>query len=189
MELPIDEHAAILSANIRRLRSERGLTQVQLAELSGLPRSTIAHLEAGAANPTLSVLTGLASAFGESLQALVSGVVKNCTVYPQGSLPTVVKGGKAKSKLSSLLPIDSSTLSFARIELAVNATTPVESHAPGTVEHVFCERGQLELEVGGEKFRVEAGGVANFRADEPHRYRNIGALPVLLFSLVSLPPR
>jgi DNA-binding XRE family transcriptional regulator len=44
--------------NLRRLRTDRALTQQQLAELAGVPRSTIALLEAGkeARMPTLAKL-------------------------------------------------------------------------------------------------------------------------------------
>ena len=51
-----------LAANLRWQRERRGLTQSALSKRSGVPRSTIANLEAGGASPTLSVLVGLASA-------------------------------------------------------------------------------------------------------------------------------
>ena len=51
-----------LAANIRQLREARGLTQEQMARLSGIPRATWGHLESGGANPTLSVLHKVALA-------------------------------------------------------------------------------------------------------------------------------
>ena len=55
---PTDVHrsASHLARNIRALREARGLSQAQLAKLSGIPRPTWANLESGAANPTLAVL-------------------------------------------------------------------------------------------------------------------------------------
>ena len=55
-EVTTDELAARLGHNIRTLREARGLTQQQMAKVSGLPRATWANLESGAANPTLGVL-------------------------------------------------------------------------------------------------------------------------------------
>jgi transcriptional regulator with XRE-family HTH domain len=40
----------------RQLREARGLTQEQMAKVSGVPQATWANLESGAANPTLNVL-------------------------------------------------------------------------------------------------------------------------------------
>lgn len=49
---------------LKRLRLERGLTQRQLAELSGWPDrlATISDLELGKSNPTLSTLQAIANA-------------------------------------------------------------------------------------------------------------------------------
>ncbi len=45
-----------LAQNLRYLRSQRGITQARLAKQAAVPRSTIASLETGSGNPTLSVL-------------------------------------------------------------------------------------------------------------------------------------
>lgn len=47
---------------IRRIRAERGMTQEQLAERSGVARETISRLERGAPNVRQSTLTALAYA-------------------------------------------------------------------------------------------------------------------------------
>jgi transcriptional regulator with XRE-family HTH domain len=51
-----DDTSTLLAGNIKRLREESGLSQKALAEQSGVPRPTIAHLESGQANPTLGVV-------------------------------------------------------------------------------------------------------------------------------------
>ena len=60
-----------LAGNVRQLRDRRGLTQQQLALLSDIPRPTLASLESGAANPTLSVLTRVAAALQVSIEELI----------------------------------------------------------------------------------------------------------------------
>lgn len=42
---------------LRRARAQKGLSQRQLAELAGVPQSSIAKIESGARQPTLPVLT------------------------------------------------------------------------------------------------------------------------------------
>ncbi|MEC8191146.1 MAG: helix-turn-helix transcriptional regulator, partial [Myxococcota bacterium] len=48
----IDDISSNLALNVRQLRSARQLSQVQLAQIAGIPRPTLAHLESGSANPT-----------------------------------------------------------------------------------------------------------------------------------------
>ena len=51
-------HVERLAGNLlRRARAQKGLTQRQLAELAGVPQSSIAKIESGARQPTLPVLT------------------------------------------------------------------------------------------------------------------------------------
>lgn len=59
-----------LSKNIRKLRVERGWSQEDLAEHSGLHRTYISGLERGTRNPTLAVMQSLADALGTNLAEL-----------------------------------------------------------------------------------------------------------------------
>ena len=53
---------ALLAAHTQELRLERGLTQEQLAEMSGLHRTYVSHIERELANITLDNLQMLAEA-------------------------------------------------------------------------------------------------------------------------------
>ena len=53
-----------ISEKLRALRTERGLTQEKLAELSGLPQSHISRLEGGKHSPSNQTLAKIASAMG-----------------------------------------------------------------------------------------------------------------------------
>src|SRR4029077_3990077 len=66
-----DAAAFNLANNIRSLREARGLTQQQMAKLSGVPRPTWANLESGAANPTLAVLVRVAAALQIRVEELI----------------------------------------------------------------------------------------------------------------------
>ena len=71
----MDAVADHLANNIRQLREARGLTQQQMAKISGVPRPTWANLESGAANPTLAVLIKVAAALQVSLDELEAGTL------------------------------------------------------------------------------------------------------------------
>jgi transcriptional regulator with XRE-family HTH domain len=57
--------------NVKRVRQERGLTQEQLAELSGFSQQYISGLEQGRRNPTIVSLYELAMALDISHMELV----------------------------------------------------------------------------------------------------------------------
>jgi len=57
--------------NVERVRQEKGLTQEQLAELSGFSQQYISGLEQGRRNPTIVSLYELATALGVSHMELV----------------------------------------------------------------------------------------------------------------------
>jgi transcriptional regulator with XRE-family HTH domain len=60
-----------LADNVRALRESRGLSQQQMAKLAGVPRPTWAHLESGAANPTMAVLVRIADALEVRIEELI----------------------------------------------------------------------------------------------------------------------
>jgi len=63
--------AELLGSRIREVRKKRGLTQVVLAESSGIPQSHMSSIERGAMLPNLVTLGRLAAALGCKVSALV----------------------------------------------------------------------------------------------------------------------
>src|SRR5689334_4212759 len=73
---PMDEAeqvASRLARNLVALRHARTITQDALAKSSGVPRSTIANLESGDGNPSLTVLLKVAGALEVPLDELLAG--------------------------------------------------------------------------------------------------------------------
>ncbi len=69
MSAPIQADAA-LAATFRRLRTERGETQEDLAHRAGLTVAAFARIERGHANPTWTTVRRIAAALEVSLSAL-----------------------------------------------------------------------------------------------------------------------
>jgi len=68
---------SLLSENLRRLRTEAGLTQPALAERLGISRSAVAMYETGSREPELSLLCAMADLYSISLDALAG---RECSV-------------------------------------------------------------------------------------------------------------
>ena len=64
---------------IRRLRSEKGLTQLRLAEMMGISDKTVSKWERGLGCPDVSLLAQLADILGVGLEGLLSGIIKENT--------------------------------------------------------------------------------------------------------------
>lgn len=61
----------LVGRNVKRVRTQRGLTQEQFADISGFSQQYISSLEKGRRNPTIVTLYELARALGVSHVELV----------------------------------------------------------------------------------------------------------------------
>lgn len=182
----MDDVAGRLGRNVRLLREARGLTQAQVAKLAGLPRATWANLESGAANPTLSVLDRVATAFQVTLEELVAAPRSEARHYPKDALVTKQRGG---ARVRKLLPDPIPGMEIDRIELAPRGKMIGVPHTPGTREYLTCEAGEIRLVASGEAYLLATGDVVAFRGDQRHSYENPGSRPAVAFSVVVITRR
>src|SRR5262249_24978486 len=135
----IEALAANLAENLRYVRERPGLTQSQLAKLGGVPRSTIANVETGAANPTLSVLARVAGALQLSLEELLSAPRARCQLFPKGSLPLQARGRGGKALVHKLLPHAIPGMEIDRMELAAGERMAGLPPRPAPHEELYCQ--------------------------------------------------
>lgn len=182
MSDPLPAH---LAANLKQLRTARGLTQSQIAAQAGLPRATWAHLETGSANPTLSVLSRAAMALRVSLEELIAAPRAVGRFYPAGSLPQRTPG---RAQVRQLLPDPIPGVALERIALPAGVRFVGTPHTTGTREYLTCESGRLVLTVGGEAWTLDPGDLIAFRGDQKHSYHNPEDAPAVGYSVVILAP-
>lgn len=60
-----------LGRNLKRIRTEKGITQGDIVRTLGVSRSFVSNIENGKTNPTLSTITNLAKALGVSSDELL----------------------------------------------------------------------------------------------------------------------
>jgi XRE family transcriptional regulator, regulator of sulfur utilization len=172
-----------LAKNIKQLREARGVTQQQIAKLADVPRATWAHLESGAANPTLGILHRAALALQVSIEELLSTPRAVCQLYARGTLPTRSPG---QAVVRKLLPDPIPGMEIDRIEILPGGRMIGVPHTPGTREYLTCETGEIELIVSGDRFTLSPGDVAVFRGDQRHSYQNPSKLAAVGYSVVVL---
>ncbi|MEO0606023.1 MAG: XRE family transcriptional regulator [Myxococcota bacterium] len=170
-----------LSQNLRRIRSERGLTQAGLATLSEVPRPTIAKLEAGSPNPTLHVLAQVAAALRVGIDELLAPPPAVGRLYGADELVIRVERGVERRQLVPH-PIPGATLE--RMAFGPGARLSGAPHPRGSREYLAVETGQIQLTTPSERWTVGAGEVLEYRGDQTHGYTNPGSSPALAFTLV-----
>jgi transcriptional regulator with XRE-family HTH domain len=176
---PMAETAAHLAA--------RGLSQQQMARLSGIPRPTWASLESGSANPTLAVLTRAAGALQVSIEELIGPPRTACRLFGAEEVPVRRRQG---ARLRPLLPESIAGLDISRMELVPGGQLIGVPHTPGTREYLTCERGRMELVASGERWELGPGDALVFRGDQRHVYRNLDARRgVVAITVVCFAPR
>lgn len=177
-DLPLPER---LAENVRALREKAGLTQAELAKRAGVPRATWAHLESGAANPTLAVLDAVARAFHVSIEELVAQPRGAAAYFPREELVLKRRGD---AEVRKLLPEPLPGVEIDRFGLPPGARMAGVPHLEGTREYLMCEKGEMELVVTGETYRLREGDVVAFRGDQRHAYANPGRTPAVGYSVV-----
>ena len=169
MDTP-ERTALHLARNLTSLRHARSLTQDGLAKSAGLPRSTIANLESGDGNPSLTVLVKVAVALGVPIDELLAAPRAKVRVWRSGELSSRTKGRGVTMR--ALVPEQVPEEMLELMEFAPAAAMGGTPHLPGTREFFSCLEGRVMITIAGDRFELQAGDVLGFPGNVPHSYRN-----------------
>lgn len=67
----MSEEAKKLGRNLKRIRTEKGITQGDIVRALGMPKSFVSNIENGKTNPTLTTIAKIAKAIGVSIEKLM----------------------------------------------------------------------------------------------------------------------
>ncbi len=176
----------IVAENLRRLRSERGLSLEKLSQASGVSRAMLNQVENEQSTPTINVLWKIARALGLPFSALISHAAPpGLTVLP-AARARLLRSHDGGFSSRALFPADRPRhVEFYELRLEGHAVEHAEAHAPGTTENLVVAAGALELTVGSERRLLEQGDAVIFLSDVPHVYRNPGRQETQLFLVMS----
>jgi transcriptional regulator with XRE-family HTH domain len=178
-----DATALLLAENLRRLRETRGWSQQQLADASGVPRPTIANLEGGDGNPTLSVMMRIAGALGATLEQLITRIHQGLEVRDADTLPVRSLGALAMGRQ---LHTEASGVDVERVELPPKSAGALRPVGAGMQQIISCEQGRVDLRVSGESTRLRSGDVARWRGQGQVVAENVTAKSTTLV-VVTIP--
>ena len=182
----IESASKNIAFNIVNLRKRKGLSQLQLANITGLTRASIALFESGSANPSLDSLLKLSQGFQISIDELISPPRSECIHISAEDIP-IEKRSKAGVILRKLLPDRNPTTEMDERIMEPGRSLTGTPHIEGTREYFTCVKGEFQVVVLGTSFNVKKGDVLSFPGDKPHAYKNPSnssahGISVVLFS-------
>lgn len=176
-----------LAHNLLELRQRRNLTQEALAKLVGVPRSTIANLESGEGNPSLTNLARLSAALHIPIEKLLTPQDVVCKLIPADEV-TVQTRSQGAVLIYKLLPDVLPNMDIDRLEIAPGAQMKGMPHPSGTKEYFHCIQGEMTVTVLGSSYVVKKGDVLAFPGEVNHVYSNKGKVLAIGVSVVALTP-
>jgi transcriptional regulator with XRE-family HTH domain len=178
--------APIVGRNLRRLRTQRGLSLERLAKASGVSRAMLGQIELGQSAPTINVIWKIARALGIPFSALISTTAQSGTrlLRVQQSKRLSSHDGSFVSR--ALFPFDEPRrVEFYELRLAAGAVEEADAHPPGTMENLVVTTGTVEIDRGEERHTLQQGDAILFEADVAHVYRNTGHADAIMYLVMT----
>lgn len=168
----------LIARRVRELRDAHGLSLDALASRSGVGRSTISLIERGESSPTAAVLDKLASALGVALAALFEDKATDDAPEPSpvarvAEQPVWTDPGSGYMR-RSLSPAARSPLQLVDVVFPAGQRVAYDSvpHNAEIHQQVWMIDGAMDISVGEQQWRLEAGDTLAMRLDRHIVYHN-----------------
>lgn len=159
-----------MTALLRAVRKQRGLTLEELARQTGLTKSYLSKIERGCSTPSIAVALKVAKALDVDVGRLFSEEAAQEKITVERASGDA-EGGRYRVLASSLLGKSMSPFVVRPTEQL--ADDPHPEHAGQ--EFMFVHTGTVELDYGDQTFRLGPGDSAYFDASVSHKIRAVGA--------------
>jgi len=175
----------VVGKNLRRFRSERGLSLEALSKMSGVSRAMLGQVELGHSTPTINVVFKIARALEMPFSAMISEERQPGTwVQPKAKARTLLSRDGAFSS-RALFPMDRPrNVEFYELRLTPGGREDADPHPPGTTENLIVGLGRIALSIDGDRRLLDEGDAIFFEADVPHSYENVDPRAEALMFLV-----
>ena len=171
------DSSALLGKTIQRLRKAYNMSLGELSEQSGVAKSIISQIERNETNPTISTVIRLSRALDTTIdEVLRPGASPNFIEYQSRSGIPLLESQDGLCRLAIAGPLNLVELiQWYDFRARPGGVLESDPHPPGTIEHLYVLAGEIEVRVGAETRRIQAGESLRYRGDQPHRLANPGA--------------
>jgi transcriptional regulator with XRE-family HTH domain len=161
-----------VTALLRAVRRQRGLTLERLAEQTGLTKNYLSKIERRQSTPSIAVALKLASALDVDVGRLFSDEAAEEKITVDRAHERSGADGERYQALASAL-LGKSMSPFVVRPTGKLADDPHPEHAGQ--EFVFVHAGTVELDYGDQTVTLGPGDSAYFDASVSHKIRALGA--------------
>jgi transcriptional regulator with XRE-family HTH domain len=161
-----------VTALLRAVRNQRGLTLAALAQQTGLTKSYLSKIERGHSTPSIAVALKVAKALDVDVGRLFSGEAAQEKITVERATRNAA-GERYRVLAASLLGKSMSPFVVRPTEKL--SDDPHPEHAGQ--EFMFVHAGNVELDYGDQTFTLGPGDSAYFDTSISHKIRAVGAEP------------
>lgn len=182
----VTDLAPVVGANLRRLRTSRGLSLEKLAQRSGVSRAMLGQVELGQSAPTINVLWKIARALDVTFSTLIAAREAGGTRVLRRDQAKVLASLDGTFRSRALFPFDEPRRTeFYELRLAAQGEENADAHPAGTQENLVVSSGTLEVRIENERHLLAEGDAIVFSADRDHTYFNPGQEEAIVFLVMT----
>jgi transcriptional regulator with XRE-family HTH domain len=162
-----------MTALLRTVRKQRGLTLEGLAEATGLTKSYLSKIERSRSTPSIATAIKVAQALDVDVAQLFSERADEDKIAVDRAADRSADRQRYRAVASGMLG-----KSMSPFVVRPPGRTPHDTHPLHSgQEFIFVHAGTVELEYGDETWTLAAGDSAYFDASISHRIRTVGSGP------------
>lgn len=173
----------IIAENLKRLRTERGLSLGRLAELSGVSKVMLSQVEKGESSPTINTLWKIATGLQVPYTQLIDIQAETPFLVRKGE-SILVDNGAGYRVYHYNRAEGSRDFEFFNSELDVDASFISEGHGVHTREFLLVTAGELVLVLENAEYVMAEGDFIQFDSSRPHTYTNRGKAMTVFTNVV-----
>lgn len=164
-------HKTTLGERLRQLRTERRLSQRDLAAQAGISTNSVSLIERDEISPSVSTLQSLAGALNIKISYFFDDEYQGDVLLVKGDeRPTIRGNGLIIEGVGKRLP--NQEVEPFRVILEPHAMSGERQVVHPGQEFVCCQEGRVEYLIDGRTYVVEQGDFLIFEATLPHIWRN-----------------
>lgn len=162
----------IIGKNLNNIRKQKNLSLDKVAELTGVSKAMLAQIEKGTSNPTVTTLWKIATGLNVSFSYFMEEEEQNILHICQKHIKPIIED-EEKMKVYPLFPYDNNRrFEVFTIELEPGCNHESSPHNEGVEEYIVVTKGEMEVVIGNESYRLDCGDAVRYLANKPHFYKN-----------------
>ena len=175
----LDDVVDLVGPRLRAVRTQRGLRLTEVADRTGISKSTLSRLETGQRRPTLELLLPLAHLYRVPLDDLVGA--------PDVGDPRIrLKPRRVNGRTVLPLTRHPDGVQAWKIVIPASQSTP-EPRTHDGYEWLYVLTGRMRLVLGEQDLVLEVGEAVDFDTHVPHWFGSTGEGPAEVLSIFGRP--